>query len=227
VVTDRHFDVLARRYRRYAEITDTLYRPWLDRVIPSGSRALDLGCGSGRYSGLLASRYDTVLAVDGAAREIELAQAAKSHRNITFQARDLFDVRPETDGRFDLVLAVNTLFALGNYPRALPHVRDLIAPGGRLVAIEVTNPPGRTVLWHRLQAFRVATMMTLRHRSLTAAADVLRLRLHPVWLDHVTRNTPPTPAQCRRAYESDFPGARLDPTLDRYLYGITWNAPAA
>ena len=66
-----HFDVLARHYQRYAEITDVLYRPWLRAALPSrGGRALDLGCGSGRYSGLLADRYDSVLAVDAAAREI-------------------------------------------------------------------------------------------------------------------------------------------------------------
>ncbi|MCC8243138.1 class I SAM-dependent methyltransferase [Saccharothrix luteola] len=221
-----HFDILARRYRRYAEITDLLYRPWLTGVVGDGARALDLGCGSGRYSGLLADRYAEVLAVDGAAREIALAEADNARPNITYQARDLFDVTPDRDGRFDLVLAVNTLFAVRDYGRVLPHVRSLIAPGGRLVVIDVVNPPGRRPSWHRAQAFRVAAMMAVRHRSPAVALDVLRLRLHPTWLEHVTRNTPPTRDDCHAHYRQAFPGARLDDTLDRYLCGVVWNAPA-
>ncbi|MDQ3402787.1 MAG: class I SAM-dependent methyltransferase [Actinomycetota bacterium] len=224
------FDVLARHYQRYAEITDELYRPWLSRVIPrapgGGGRALDLGCGSGRYSGLLAERHGSVLAVDGSPREIELARLDRAHPAIDYQARDLFEVNPARDGQFDVVLAVNTLFSLRDYPRVLPHVRDLIAPGGRLVAVDVINPPNRTRRWHRAQAVRVATMMGLRRRSLPDFTDVLRLRLHPVWLDHVTRNRPPTRPQCHGHYSREFPGVRLDDSLDRYLCGIVWDAPA-
>ncbi|WP_461118667.1 class I SAM-dependent methyltransferase [Saccharothrix stipae] len=221
-----HFDVLARHYQRYAEITDVLYRPWLRAAVPGGGgRALDLGCGSGRYSGLLADRYDSVLAVDAAEREIAIARAERGRPNVDYRARDLFDVTADRDGRFDLVLAVNTLFAVGDYPRVLPHVRDLVAPGGRLVAVEVVNPPGRSRRWHRAQAFRVAAMMATRHRSLPVAADVLRLRLHPVWLDHVTRNRPPSRRECHARYREAFPGVRVDDTMDRYLCGITWTAP--
>lgn len=220
-----HFDVLARHYQRYAEITDVLYRPWLRAAVPArGGRALDLGCGSGRYSGLLADRYESVLAVDAAEREITIARAERGRPNTDYQARDLFEVTAERDGRFDLVFAVNTLFAVGDYPRVLPHVRDLVAPGGRLVAVEVVNPPGRNRWWHRGQAFRVAAMMATRHRSPSVAADVLRLRLHPVWLDHVTRNRPPSRSECHAHYRAAFPGVRFDDTVDRYLCGITWTA---
>ncbi|XVV00283.1 class I SAM-dependent methyltransferase [Actinosynnema sp. CA-248983] len=220
-----HFDVLARHYQRYAEITDVLYRPWLRAAVPErGGRALDLGCGSGRYSGLLADRYESVLAVDAAEREITIARAERGRPNIDYQARDLFEVTAERDGRFDLVFAVNTLFAVGDYPRVLPHVRDLVAPGGRLVAVEVVNPPGRNRWWHRGQAFRVAAMMATRHRSPSVAAGVLRLRLHPVWLDHVTRNRPPSRGECHAHYRAAFPGVHIDDTVDRYLCGITWTA---
>lgn len=222
-----HFDVLARRYQRYAEITDVLYRPWLRDALPArGGRALDLGCGSGRYSGLLADRCDSVLAVDAAAEEVAIAREERGRPNVDYRVRDLFDVTAERDGRFDVVLAVNTLFAVGDYPRVLPHVRDLVAPGGRLVAIEVVNPPGRTRWWHRAQAFRVAAMMAARHRSPSVGGDVLSLRLHPVWLDHVTRNRPPSRPECHARYREAFPGVRIDDTMDRYLCGITWTAPA-
>lgn len=63
------FDPLAERFERFADIHDPVYRHWLLRAIPDRSEdrhscAVDLGCGSGRFTPLLADRFADVLAVD-------------------------------------------------------------------------------------------------------------------------------------------------------------------
>src|SRR6185503_3771340 len=44
------------------------------------------------------------------------------------------------DGHFDLIIAANVLHATRDLGETMQHVRDLLAPGGLLVAIEVTQP---------------------------------------------------------------------------------------
>lgn len=139
------FDPLAELYGRYAEINDEVYRPWLTRAVEAagpGDRAADLGCGTGRFTGLLAGSYGSVLAVDVSARELELAAERHPRPEVTYEQRSLLDVTPATDGRFDLVLSVNTIFHLRDHDRVLPHVRDLVAPGGWAVLVDIVSPDG-------------------------------------------------------------------------------------
>ncbi|MEU4766329.1 hypothetical protein AB0H12_24040 [Actinosynnema sp. NPDC023794] len=185
-----HFDILARRCRRYAEITDLLYLPWLAGVV------------------------------------IALAEADNARPDITYQARDLFDVAPDRDGRFDLVPAVNTLFAVRDCGRVLPHVRSLIARGGRLVVIDVVNPPARRPYvapgagvpggGHDGRAAQV-TRRGVGRPPPAPAPDLAGARdaEHPADARRLPR---PLPA--------GLPGACLDDTPDRYLCGLVWNAPS-
>ena len=140
------FDPLAELYERYAEINDGVYRPWLTAALDSAvvggprGRAADLGCGTGRFDELLADRYGSVLAVDVSARELEIARSRHGRDTISYRQRSLLDVTPETDGRFDLVFSVNTIFHLRDHDRVLPHVRSLVAPGGWAVLVDIVSP---------------------------------------------------------------------------------------
>jgi SAM-dependent methyltransferase len=140
------FDPIAELYERYADINDEVYRPYLERSLPGiGKRAIDLGCGSGRFTGLLADRCASVVAVDIAKREIEIARAKRSRPNVEYRAADLLEVGPAKDGLFDVVLSVNTLFHLfrqHDADRVLSHVRSLVAPGGTAVIVDIV-PPAR------------------------------------------------------------------------------------
>jgi hypothetical protein len=70
---------------------------------------------------------------------------------------------------------------LRDHDLALPHIRSLLATEGHAVIIDVIDPGTWTSRdWHVQEAFRDA-LDSYRNRSRghTAAADVLRLRLHP------------------------------------------------
>ncbi|WP_158103773.1 class I SAM-dependent methyltransferase, partial [Crossiella equi] len=85
---------------------------------------MDLGCGAGRFVDLLADRCQQVLAVDASPRMVELARDRHDRPNITYRVEDLWRLTPAREGRFDVVLSVNTLHHLGPDPQAyLAHVR--------------------------------------------------------------------------------------------------------
>jgi 2-polyprenyl-3-methyl-5-hydroxy-6-metoxy-1,4-benzoquinol methylase len=191
------FDPLAERYERFAEVHDGFYRPWLSAVIPdrsgeAASRAVDLGCGSGRFTALLADRHTDVVAVDISERELAIAAAKRARLNIAYQHRSLLDVSPQTDGRFDLVLSVNAIHHVGDHDRVLPHIRGLVAPGGLAVLVDIVRISRHQSRrwWHRKEALVDAARVLARRRSAGKAVDVLRLRLDQTWLDHVTTNIP-------------------------------------
>jgi 2-polyprenyl-3-methyl-5-hydroxy-6-metoxy-1,4-benzoquinol methylase len=228
------FDELSGLYDRYNAVRDRLApatATWLAEHLPGGARAVDLGCGPGRFTPLIAARYDTVLAVDLSEQMIQRARHQRPRPNITYQQRSLLDVTPQQDGTWDAVVTVNTVHHAGALDAVLPHLRRLVAPGGSLLLVDIVNP-GRwgDRQWHIEQAFAAA-----RHFYHTggedahAAADVLRLLAHPRWLDMTVTDIPPTRGDYRRHAEQVFPAARY--TEDLHPMGIqtafTWTAPAA
>jgi SAM-dependent methyltransferase len=223
-----YFDELAELFERFAADTDCIYRDWLERNVPlDGGRAVDVGCGSGRFIDLLADRCDDVLAIDISARQIELAEAAHARSNVTYRARDLLDLDPERDGLFDLVFSVNTIHHLRDHDRALPHIKSLLAAEGHAVIIDIVDPgTWASRDWHIQEAFRDA-LDSYRNRSRdhNAAADVLRLRLHPAWLEHVTTNIPLTRPLFHTAYNAVFPGAQFTDDLNPVVAAMHWQAP--
>jgi SAM-dependent methyltransferase len=222
------FDPIAELYERYAEINDSVYRPYLVRALPDlAGRGIDLGCGSGRFTGLLAERCDSVLALDISAREVTIARAKRAHPNVDYRVASLLDV--PADPPFDLVLSVNTLFHLfaehGPGP-VLSHVRSLVAPGGWAVIVDVVVPGRRPQVWQRWWGVRDAARTLVRRRSLADAGTVMRLRQHPSWMTHVRRNRPLRPVEFRQRYEQLFPGAEFTDGLDPFIRAVRWRAPA-
>lgn len=229
------FDPLAELYERYAEINDEIYRPWLTASLDAvgaggpGSRALDLGCGSGRWDELLADRYGSVLAVDIAGRELELARTRHGRESISYERRSMLDVAPDTDGRFDLVFSVNAIFHLRDHDTVLPHVRDLVKPGGHAVLVDIVAPDGDRAnkpLRHRWFGVQDAARTLVRRRSAADAWLVLKLRQHKVWMRHAATNRPLTRDRFHQLYGAAFPGAEFTDSLDPFVCAIRWRKPA-
>ena len=226
-----YFDALAELFQTFAADTDPIYRSWVDGAVPDlsdqvDSRAVDLGCGSGRFADLLADRHHEVLGVDIAAREIDMARAEHPRPNLTFEVCSLLDVTPSADGLFDTVFTVNTVHHLRAHDVVVPHLRSLLRPGGHLVLVDIVDPgEWRSLDWHIHEAFADAEeSYRSRSRNPEIAADVLRLRLHPAWLEHVSTNVPLTPDEFHKQYEAVFPGIEFS-TLHKEVVAAYWRAP--
>jgi SAM-dependent methyltransferase len=226
------FDDFSERYARFNELRDRLtpeVGDWVRSHCPGGGRAVDLGCGEGRHTAGLADRYAQVLAVDVSDRMLELARARHQRPNIRYERRSVLEVTPRRDGVYDAVLSVHTLHHVAPLPEVLPHVRDLVAAGGRLVLVDIVDPGGWGERdWHVEQAFAAARgFYQLAGGDPDAASDVIRLMLHPRWLDMMVADRPPSREEFHRHASAVLPGAVFHDGLHPVVCAAAWQAPPA
>jgi len=93
---------------------------------------LDAGCGEGFGTVLLAEGARSVLGVDYAAEPVATARGAYARPGLDFRQLDVHDL-PRLGRRFDLVTNFQVIEHLPDPARFLTAVRDVLAPGGRLL----------------------------------------------------------------------------------------------
>jgi 2-polyprenyl-3-methyl-5-hydroxy-6-metoxy-1,4-benzoquinol methylase len=114
-------------------------RPWLD--IKPGTRVLDVGCGVGRWSTLLAGRGGIVTGMDLSPTMIAEAKRRANEQGVASQCRFLVQDLAQLDAgeKFDLIIGVTVLQHILD-PEALRsairRMADHLAPGGRMVLLE-------------------------------------------------------------------------------------------
>ena len=230
MTTTPYFDDFPELFDRFTRIWDGIsaaFDQWvLDALPAAAGAAVDLGCGAGRHSVLLADRAERVLAVDVSERMLAVARAERSRPNVDYRQRGVLDVTA-ADGPFDVVLSVHTLFHVGDPLEVLPHVRSLLRPGGTLVVADIVDPGGwRTPEFHQERAWGDARLVHQLTGDPDAAADVLRLLLHPRWLELTERDVPLGREEFHKIYGDAFPGARFTDDLSPVMCGLSWTAPA-
>jgi SAM-dependent methyltransferase len=212
-VDAQSFDHLVARYDRISTLLGTELQAWLLFHLPArGDRALDLGCGTGVHTAQLAERYDELLAVDLSGPMIDFARHRRPRAGVRYEHRDLRDVTPDTDGRFDLVFSAHTLHHV-ELDSALHRIRSLVRPGGQVLLVDVVDDrPQVPRSWFRGQAWRMLAA-DLRHRRRPAreAVELLRLQLDRDWLDHQTSDRLWSAADWDAHCRAVFPGATFTP----------------
>lgn len=110
-----------------------------------GCRVLDLATGSGAFAARLAgslASYEELVAVDSAPRALEIARknlaATRSARVEEADAAAL----PYSDASFGLVAVSNSLHHFPDPARVLSEALRVLAPGGRLVVLEMHRDSG-------------------------------------------------------------------------------------
>jgi len=122
------------------ELLELEHRSRYEMAVPAASQrdVLDLGCGTGYGSALLAEAADRVVAVDISQEAIEYARNAFAKKNIEFMVGDVCDdsiadrIRAVHPGPFDLVICFELIEHLQAPLKALDLAKRLLAPGGLL-----------------------------------------------------------------------------------------------
>lgn len=151
-------------------------------------RALDFGCGVGRLSRALASRFEEVVGVDLSPGMIRLAQTINHHiPNLRFVEVDRPGLEVLGDDRFDLVVS---LYVLQHFKsddlvrRAVIELASRVAPEG-LLLLQLPLP---LPLRHRIQ-LRPRLYQLLGRGGWPGRLLRSRLRLHPIRMRGLDRGS--------------------------------------
>jgi SAM-dependent methyltransferase len=112
----------------------------LDPPLPSGARALDVGCGTGANGPVLAARTALAVGIDSSTIPLRLAGAEPAH---TARLRGDATTLPFPDASFDLVLALDVLEHLDDDAAGARELYRVLRPG----AAAVIFVPALSLLW--------------------------------------------------------------------------------
>ena len=105
----------------------------------SGDKVLEVGCGLGRYTLLLAERGIAVEGLDLSPGLLEQLGANPEAAGIPLHAHDLVECPPEMLGTFDAVVGFFVLHHVHDLDACMRMATSLVRPGGRVAFIE-PNP---------------------------------------------------------------------------------------
>lgn len=148
---------------------------------------VDVGCGSGYATRLLAPFVRETLGVDFSESMIERARAAAAGKpNLRFEVGNALDLDPKALGTFDVALSVRCLINLESWElqqRAIEKIAAILEPGGRFIFVEGLADGRRNLnamraqmglsempaVWHNVD-FEEATLMPFLDRFFTLDA---------------------------------------------------------
>lgn len=148
-------------------------RAWLDLLTPylppAPANILDIGCGTGSLSLLLAELGHRVTGIDFAPAMITQAEqkAASAHQSISFHVMEASDPH-FAPKQFELILCRHLLWALPEPAQVLKKWVALLKPGGRLLLIEGFWHTGGGLRQQQLLAELPATLINIRTQNLSA-----------------------------------------------------------
>ncbi len=172
-------------YRRHLAVYE-----WIAARV-SGAAVLDMACGEGYGSSVLAGTAGSVVGVDGNPEAFEHARLRYTRPGLTFAwgAVETFG----SPGMFDAVVFLQTIEHVVDPPAVLAHFRSLLRPGG-VAYVSTPNvltlaPPGAAKSdnpWHlreyRAEEFASLCRDTFEHVEMLGLFHARKLRAHEIAL---------------------------------------------
>lgn len=174
------------------------------------ARALDFGCGVGRLTRALASRFESCVGVDISEEMVERARSLnRDVAGCEFKVNTAEDLALFEDGTFDFVYSSIVLQHLPDRERALGYVREfmrVLAPGG-MAAFQVPHRiPWRRRLQLRRRAHGVLSRLGVDETFLHQSLGLHPIRLIAVPEPEVVEAVERAGGRVLEAQENDFAG---------------------
>jgi len=148
LVTSLSGDIVFEHLHRYAFANE----------VAAGKDVLDIACGEGYGSSLLASRARSVIGVDPSAESVLHAKAKYPRSNLHFCMGDCRRI-PLRDQSVDLVVSFETLEHISEHEEFLRDIRRVLRPGGVLMISSpdkqnYSDKPGYANPFHPKELYR-------------------------------------------------------------------------
>ena len=133
-------------HERYARLLGILDQP-------SYSRILEIGCGAGAFSRLLAPLAERLLALDISANAISTAQTTPgTPKQVEFRVANIMDYKPKNEGEWNLIVMSETIYYLGwlysffDVCWLASELFEATGPGGQLLLANTQGNAGEPLL---------------------------------------------------------------------------------
>lgn len=196
---------------------NSCYHDFLLAHVPARcAQALDIGCGTGAFTRLLAERADHVLGLDLSPQMIRLArERSQQYPNADFQVTDVATwAFPQA--HFDCIASIATFHHLP-LEEVLIKARDALKVGGTLLILDLYEQKGLVDSF--VSALAVPAHFALR------LIKTGRLRQSPeareAWAEHGLHETYLPLSRIRQICARVMPGARVRRHL-LWRYSIVW-----
>jgi 2-polyprenyl-3-methyl-5-hydroxy-6-metoxy-1,4-benzoquinol methylase len=193
------------------------YHDFLLRQLPLHcADALDIGCGMGAFSRLLASRSDRVLALDLSPQMIRVAkERSRQYPNVDFQVADAIAWEFPAE-QFDCVASIATLHHLP-FEETLSRMKGALKISGTLIILDLFQAEGPSdVLTSALAVPANIILKWVKTGRLREPREVRQ-----AWAEHGRSDSYLTLSQIRQVCASVLPGARVRKHL-LWRYSIVW-----
>jgi ubiquinone/menaquinone biosynthesis C-methylase UbiE len=135
------FDRIALLSEQHGGAGDIYNDYLMQHLPPRPENALEIGCGAGEFTRLLASRARSVAALDLSPEMIRLAKArSANYQNIEYQTGDVMQISLPV-ARFDCIVSIATLHHLP-LEQAVLKMKDALKPNGTLIIHDLVADDG-------------------------------------------------------------------------------------
>ena len=193
------------------------YHDFLLRHVPSPcSDSLEIGCGTGAFSRLLAARSDRVLALDLSANMIRIAEEQSAlYPNIAFRATDVMthDIGAE---QFDCIVSIATFHHLPTVAAFL-KVKRALKVNGVLLILDLFQAEG---IFDTLRS-GIALPMSMGLRLISGSRPIASRKVRDAWAKHGLNDSYLTLDQVREMCSNFLPGAEVRKHLF-WRYSVVW-----
>ena len=102
-------------------------------------RTLELGCGNGTYSKVIAAQASELLATDFSDEMVNVSRnRLNGYANISVEKQNCFDLT-YGDNMFDTVLMANLLHVIPGPENAITEAKRVLKPGGKIIVVSYTS----------------------------------------------------------------------------------------
>jgi len=216
-------EIIKKDFDRIACVKETRwdhnlhYHKYLQKFIPAQMEAaLDIGCGTGTFSRLLAKKANCVIGIDLSPEMIKRAESiSKGNDNIDYRIENVMEYSFE-ENKYDCIVSIATMHHLP-FQEVLEKIKKALRPGGVLLILDLYKHKSVTDLLLSLAAAPVNLVYTLlKTGRLRKSREEIE-----AWVEHGKHDKYMTIDELRAIYCKLSPGAILKRHLF-WRYSLVW-----